>query len=177
MPNYYNARYIFSPSLTRYAYFFFSFLHINQISHNAINSEFSVPVEHMDAINAAFDKHNSHVYFFVSAQNSKLIHVRSLAMTNPKGLCEMQERACRDKEMTFPFKVKWLKLVHMPFTLFDIEGILSVQSTLDRPVKLKTLADGEIPEIGWELFMMVWRHPNVLLMMRQSVLEKQRRLA
>lgn len=37
-----------------------------------------VPDCHIDAINQAFDKHNSHVYFFVSAQNSKIIHVTYL---------------------------------------------------------------------------------------------------
>ena len=44
--------------------------------------------------------------------------------------------------------------------------------SIDRKVKLETLKDGEIPDIGCELFVWVWRHPNVPLMMRQSVLEK-----
>lgn len=58
-----------------YSYFFFSFPYLNQLAEFVATGEFAVPAIHIDAINAAFDKHNSHVYFFISAQNSKLIHV------------------------------------------------------------------------------------------------------
>ena len=34
-----------------------------------------MPARHMEALNQAFTKPNNYVYMFVSAQNSKLIHV------------------------------------------------------------------------------------------------------
>lgn len=35
----------------------------------------------------------------------------------------MRERACRDQEYSHRFQVKWLKVVHMPFMIFDQEGL------------------------------------------------------
>lgn len=61
--------------LTSYSYFFFSFPHLNELADFITNDEFMVPEEHIDAINEAFSKHHPHVYFFISVQNSKLIHV------------------------------------------------------------------------------------------------------
>ena len=34
----------------------------------------------------------------------------------------MRERACRDQEVSHRFQVKWLKVIHMPFMIFDQEG-------------------------------------------------------
>lgn len=61
--------------LTSYSYFYFSFPHLNELADFITNEEFMVPEEHIDAINQAFSKHHPHVFFFISVQNSKLIHV------------------------------------------------------------------------------------------------------
>ena len=127
IPSYYNARqisFIYHIIPNSYSYFFFSFPFLNQIADFVSNSEFMVPDCHIDAINQAFDKHNSHVYFFVSAQNSKIIHVLIIEYLIMQGLCEMRERACRDQEVSHRFQVKWLKVIHMPFMIFDQEGFI-----------------------------------------------------
>lgn len=58
-----------------YSYFFFNFPHLNVLSDSILNEEFAIPSRHIEKVNEAFDKPHNHVYFFISAVNSKLIHV------------------------------------------------------------------------------------------------------
>lgn len=37
-------------------------------------------------------------------------------------MCVMKEFAEKDRDYSKPFQVEWLKVVHMPFMLFDKEG-------------------------------------------------------
>lgn len=46
----------------------------------------------------------------------------------------MRERACRDQEVSHRFQVKWLKVVHMPFMIFDQEGFYTLTgNSFNRP--------------------------------------------
>ena len=38
-------------------------------------------------------------------------------------MCVMKEFAEKDRDYSKPFQVEWLKVVHMPFMLFDKEGM------------------------------------------------------
>lgn len=58
-----------------YSYFFFNFPHLNVLSDSILKEEFLIPSRHVEKVNEAFDKPHNHVYFFISAVNSKLIHV------------------------------------------------------------------------------------------------------
>lgn len=79
----------------------------------------------------------------------------------------MKERCSRDQEMSHSFAVDWLKVVHMPFMVFDRIGKRkSFLLFLERPIKLDKMEDGtELDAInGGELFEWMWRHPNVFLL-------------
>lgn len=55
----------------------------------------------------------------------------------------MKERCSRDREMSHPFAVEWLKVVHMPFMIFDRLGTnVLILSPTDRHVKLDRMEDG-----------------------------------
>ena len=58
-----------------YSYFFFNFPYLSRLEDFILKGVLSVPARHMEALNQAFTKPNNYVYMFVSAQNSKLIHV------------------------------------------------------------------------------------------------------
>lgn len=38
----------------------------------------------------------------------------------------MKERCLRDQDFSRPFSVEWLKVVHMPFMIYDRPGMLSI---------------------------------------------------
>lgn len=63
------------PPNATFSYFFFNFPYLSRLEDFILRSVLSVPVRHMEALNQAFTKPNNYVYMFVSAQNSKLIHV------------------------------------------------------------------------------------------------------
>ena len=76
MPQYpYGSVYGFSCFLDLRSYFFFCFPYLSRLAEYILKQEFFIPTPYIEAVNAAFDLPNSHVILFISAQNSKLIHV------------------------------------------------------------------------------------------------------
>ena len=63
------------PPNATFSYFFFNFPYLSRLEDFILKGVLSVPARHMEALNQAFTKPNNYVYMFVSAQNSKLIHV------------------------------------------------------------------------------------------------------
>lgn len=73
------------PPNATFTYFFFNFPYINRLADFVLKGVLSVPMRHMDALNQEFTKPNNYVYMFISAQNSKLIHVIFMMMLKRRG--------------------------------------------------------------------------------------------
>lgn len=153
------------PKNTTFSYFFFSFPYLNRLADFIMKGVFSVPIRHVDSLNKAFTQPNNCVYMFVSAQNSKLIHVpprlspHSVGDVRDEGVCREGPRLLQ----TVPSGVAEGG-THAVHAVRQGGYAWGRGCMVDRTVKLDKLEDGSEldKDTGDELFVWVWRHPNVL---------------